>query len=626
MILKLSSNMTRKQKKLLIRILVALTLILGVTLACHFLTLPVWLEFALYLVPYLVIGYDVLKKAGKGILHGRAMDEKFLMAVATIGALALKEFPESVAVMLFYQVGELFESYAVGKSRKNVSDLMDIRPDYANIEKEGELVSVSPDQVPIGGRIVVNPGERVPLDGIVVDGESAVNTSALTGESVPRTLRKGDVVLSGSINETARLRIQTTKGFEESTASKILDLVENASSRKSKSEHFITKFAKIYTPVVCALALALALIPPLVHLALHQPTEWQNWLFRALTCLVVSCPCAIVVSVPLSFFGGIGGASKMGILIKGSNYLETLSQIDTIAFDKTGTVTKGNFEVSRVTGEQTLQWAAYAESASSHPIAQSILRAYGAPIDQTRVESVEELSGLGVQAVIDGHTVLVGNRKLVTNATETAEGTAAYVSVDGLYEGLIEIRDEIKPTAKKALQDLKKAGIRKTVMLTGDKQAVAEKVADELGIDSIYAELLPEGKVEKVEALLKENKVAFVGDGMNDAPVLARADLGIAMGALGSDAAIEAADVVLMDDHPEKIAKAVYIARKCMRIVYTNIIFAIAVKVLCLFVASVGMFGTGSMWIAIFGDVGVLILCILNAIRCLFVEKEGATV
>ena len=629
--------MTRKQKKMLTRILVAVVLV--AVLACleHVFNVALnqWLSLILWLVPYFTVGWDVLWKAVKGISHGRVLDEKFLMAVATIGAIALGEYTEGVAVMLFYQIGELFESYAVGKSRKNIAELMDIRPDYANVEVDGALEQVDPDTLPVGSVIVVQPGEKVPIDGIVVEGTSALNTSALTGESLPRSVEAGSEVVSGSINESGVLKIRTTKVFGQSTASQILELVENASNRKSRSEAFITKFARYYTPVVVGLAVVLAVLPPLFNLVTGNAPEWGNWIYRALTCLVVSCPCAIVVSVPLSFFGGIGGASNAGILIKGSNYMEVLSKIKTVVFDKTGTITRGNFEVvdvhdATMPKELLLEYAALAESASSHPISKSLQRAYGKEIDRTRVTGVEEVSGHGVVATVDGKKVAAGNLKLMEQLGIKCEacssvGTIVYLAVDGAYAGHVVIADELKETAEEAMKELKAAGVNKLVMLTGDRNAVAEMVATGLGIDEVHAELLPADKVAQVERLLSEttdkSMLAFVGDGINDAPVLARADLGIAMGALGSDAAIEAADVVLMDDNPVKISKAIKIARKCLRIVYENIWFAIGVKVLCLLVASIGILGTAAMWLAIFGDVGVLIICILNAIRCLFVKN-----
>lgn len=627
--------MSRKQKKLLIRILIALVLTILLAVVDHAVELNKWIDLVLWLVPYFIVGWDVLWKSLKGISHGRWLDEKFLMGVATVGAFALGEYTEGVAVMLFYQVGELFESYAVGKSRSNIAELMDIRPDYANVEEAGQLVQVDPDTLPVGSVIVVQPGEKVPIDGIVVEGSSSLNTSALTGESLPQSVGVGAEIISGSINETGRLKVQTTKEFGQSTASQILELVENASGRKSKSEHFITKFARYYTPAVVGLALALAILPPVINLILGNDPNWSNWIYRALTCLVVSCPCAIVVSVPLSFFGGIGGASNAGILIKGSNYMESLSKVKTVVFDKTGTVTKGNFEVTDVHDatlpkEQLLEYAALAESASSHPISKSLQRAYGKELDRTRVTEVEEISGHGVTAKVDGKAVAAGNHKLMEKlgidcALCDSIGTIVYLAVEGEYAGHIVIADELKETAEEAMKSLKEAGVTKLVMLTGDRAAVAETVAAGLGIDEVHAELLPSEKVSQVERLLSEtkdkSKLAFVGDGINDAPVLARADIGIAMGGLGSDAAIEAADIVLMDDNPIKISKAIKIARKCLRIVYTNIWFAIAVKILCLVVASIGILGTAAMWLAIFGDVGVLILCILNAIRCLFVKN-----
>lgn len=627
--------MSRKQKKLLIRILIALVLTILLAVVDHAVELNKWIDLVLWLVPYFIVGWDVLWKSLKGISHGRWLDEKFLMGVATVGAFALGEYTEGVAVMLFYQVGELFESYAVGKSRSNIAELMDIRPDYANVEEAGQLVQVDPDTLPVGSIIVVQPGEKVPIDGIVVEGSSSLNTSALTGESLPQSVGVGAEIISGSINETGRLKVRTTKEFGQSTASQILELVENASGRKSKSEHFITKFARYYTPAVVGLALALAILPPIINLILGNDPNWSNWIYRALTCLVVSCPCAIVVSVPLSFFGGIGGASNAGILIKGSNYMESLSKVKTVVFDKTGTVTKGNFEVTDVHDatlpkEQLLEYAALAESASSHPISKSLQRAYGKELDRTRVTEVEEISGHGVTAKVDGKAVAAGNHKLMKKlgidcALCDSIGTIVYLAVEGEYAGHIVIADELKETAEEAMKSLKEAGVTKLVMLTGDRAAVAEKVAAGLGIDEVHAELLPSEKVSQVERLLSEtkdkSKLAFVGDGINDAPVLARADIGIAMGGLGSDAAIEAADIVLMDDNPVKISKAIKIARKCLLIVYTNIWFAIAVKILCLVVASIGILGTAAMWLAIFGDVGVLILCILNAIRCLFVKN-----
>ena len=621
--------MNKKQKKVLIRIIVAATLIVVLSL------MPIegYVKFGLFMIPYLVIGYDILKKAFKGILNKQVFDENFLMAVATIGAIALGDYKEGTAVMLFYQIGELFQSYAVGKSRKNISELMDIRPDYANIEKDGKLEKVDPDEVEIGTVIVVQPGEKIPIDGIVTEGNSTLNTSALTGESLPRQTAVGDEVISGCINMTGVLKIQTTKEFGESTVSKILDLVENSSSKKSKSENFISKFAKYYTPAVCYGALALAILPPLVRmLAMGIAPEWGEWIYRALTFLVISCPCALVISIPLSFFAGIGGASNQGVLVKGSNYLETLAQTKYVVFDKTGTMTQGVFEVSgihhsKMENEKLLEYAALAESSSGHPISKSLQKAYGKPIDRNRVTDVEEISGNGVIAKVDGIAVAAGNAKLMKRlGIEYKEchhvGTVVHMAVDGTYAGHILISDILKPHAKEAIHALKKAGISKTVMLTGDAKNVAEQVAKELGIEDVYSELLPSGKVEKVEELLKKKgekeKLAFVGDGINDAPVLSRADIGIAMGALGSDAAIEAADVVLMDDDPLKIAKAIKIARKCIRIVYENIYFAIGIKIICLIL---GALGIANMWTAIFADVGVMVIAVLNAIRALFVKK-----
>ena len=621
--------MNKKQKKVLIRIIVAAALIVVLSL------MPIegYVKFGLFMIPYLVIGYDILKKAFKGILNKQVFDENFLMAVATIGAIALGDYKEGVSVMLFYQIGELFQSYAVGKSRRNISELMDIRPDYANIEKDGKLEKVDPDEVEIGTVIVVQPGEKIPIDGIVTEGNSTLNTSALTGESLPRQTAVGDEVISGCINMTGVLKIQTTKEFGESTVSKILDLVENSSSKKSKSENFISKFAKYYTPAVCYGALALAILPPLVRmLAMGIAPEWGEWIYRALTFLVISCPCALVISIPLSFFAGIGGASNQGVLVKGSNYLETLAQTKYVVFDKTGTMTQGVFEVSgihhsKMENEKLLEYAALAESSSSHPISKSLQKAYGKPIDRNRVTDVEEISGNGVIAKVDGIAVAAGNAKLMKRlGIEYKEchhvGTVVHMAVDGTYAGHILISDILKPHAKEAIHALKKAGISKTVMLTGDAKNVAEQVAKELGIEEVCSELLPSDKVEKVEELLKKKgekeKLAFVGDGINDAPVLSRADIGIAMGALGSDAAIEAADVVLMDDDPLKIAKAIKIARKCIRIVYENIYFAIGIKIICLIL---GALGIANMWTAIFADVGVMVIAVLNAIRALFVKK-----
>ena len=621
--------MTKKQKKSLTRIIIAAVLMI----IWKFLPVEGGLRFVLYMVPYLVVGYDILRKAFKGILNKQVFDENFLMAVATIGAIALGSYQEGVAVMLFYQIGELFQSYAVGKSRRNISELMDIRPDYANIEKDGELEQVDPDEVEIGTLIVVQPGEKIPIDGVIEEGNSTLNTSALTGESLPREAKAGDEVISGCINMTGLLKIRTTKEFGESTVSKILDLVENSSSKKSRSENFISKFARYYTPAVCYGALALAVLPPLIRmLAMRLSPEWGDWIYRALTFLVISCPCALVISIPLSFFAGIGGASHEGVLVKGSNYLETLSQTKYVVFDKTGTMTQGVFEVSGVhhnamPEEQLLEYAALAECSSSHPISKSLQKAYGKPINRDRVTDIEELSGKGVTAKVDGVTVAAGNAKLMkylgVEYSECHEiGTIVHVAVDGKYAGHILISDKLKPHAKEAIRDLKKAGITKTVMLTGDMKRVADKVAEELGIQEVYSELLPADKVAKVEELLekksKKEKLAFVGDGINDAPVLSRADIGIAMGALGSDAAIEAADIVLMDDDPKKIAKAIKISRKCMRIVYENIYFALGVKAICLIL---GALGIANMWVAIFADVGVMVIAVLNAIRTLFVKN-----
>lgn len=620
--------MNKKQKKMLIRIIIAAVLIVVFSL------LPAegYLRFVLFMIPYLVIGYDILKKAFKGILNKQVFDENFLMAVATVGAILLGDYSEGVAVMLFYQIGELFQSYAVGKSRRNISELMDIRPDYANIEKDGALEQVDPDEVEIGTIIVVQPGEKVPIDGVIIEGTSTLNTSALTGESLPRDAKAGDEVISGCINMTGLLKIRTTKEFGESTVSKILELVENSSSRKSKSENFISKFAKYYTPAVCYGALALALIPPIVLLIMGKPAMWGDWIYRALTFLVISCPCALVISIPLSFFAGIGGASNQGILVKGSNYLETLAQTKYVVFDKTGTMTQGVFEVSgihhnKMPDEKLLEYAALAECSSSHPISKSLQKAYGKPIDRNRVTDIEEISGNGVIAKVDGISVAAGNTKLMNRLGIAYQdchhvGTVVHIAIDGKYAGHILISDIIKPHAKEAIAELKKAGISKTVMLTGDSKRVADQVAEELGIQEVYSELLPADKVSRVEELLNQKsekaKLAFVGDGINDAPVLSRADIGIAMGALGSDAAIEAADIVLMDDDPLKISKAIKIARKCIRIVYENIYFAIGIKILCLIL---GALGIANMWVAIFADVGVMILAVLNAIRTLFVKN-----
>ena len=622
-------NMNKKQKKMLTRIIIAFVLIAVLSV------LPVdgYLEFALYMIPYLVIGYDILIKAFKGIRNKQVFDENFLMAVATIGAILLKDYKEGTAVMLFYQIGELFQSYAVGKSRRNITELMDIRPDYANIENDGKLEKVDPDEVEIGSIIVVQPGEKVPLDGVIVEGTTTLNTSALTGESLPRSAKPGDEIISGCINMTGVLKIRTTKEFDESTVSKILELIEESSSRKSRSENFISKFARYYTPAVCYGALALAVLPPIVNLViLHNPAMWSQWIYRALTFLVISCPCALVISIPLSFFAGIGGASNAGVLVKGSNYLETLSETKYVVFDKTGTLTKGVFEVAGVhhnTMEQSkiLEYAALTESFSSHPISRSLKTAYGKEINQNRVTDVEEISGNGVTAKVDGTPVAVGNVRLMKHiGVEAVEchqvGTVIHVAIDGAYAGHILISDVPKPTSKDAIANLKKNGIKETVMLTGDIDRVAQQVAGELGVDRVYSELLPADKVSKVEELLakksEKEKLAFVGDGINDAPVLSRADIGIAMGAMGSDAAIEAADVVLMDDDPMKIVKAIRIAKKCMRIVYENIYFAIGIKVICLILGAVGI---ANMWVAIFADVGVMVLAVLNAIRTLFVKR-----
>ncbi len=626
--------MNKKQKKMLTRILIAAVMMVVLEL------LPTTgiLRFVLYMIPYLVIGYDILRKAFRGILNRRIFDENFLMVVATLGAIAVGlagtgDYTEAIAVMLFYQIGELFQSYAVGKSRKNISELMDIRPDYANVEQEGELVRVDPDEVAVGTEIIVQPGEKVPIDGIVVEGYSTLNTSALTGESLPREIVEGEEIISGCINMTRVLRVKTTKEFGESTVSKILELVENSTSHKSRSEAFITKFAKYYTPVVCYGALALALLPPLARMLFFGlPADWGTWVYRALTFLVISCPCALVISIPLSFFAGIGGASNAGILIKGSNYLETLAKTKLVVFDKTGTLTKGVFEVngihhSELENQKLLEYAALAESASSHPISKSIRRAYGQELDHSRVRDIEEISGSGVTAVVDGMFVAAGNDKLMKKLNVPyiecrSIGTIVHMAIDGKYAGHIVISDIEKPHAVEAVAELRKTGIERTVMLTGDKQRVAEQVAEHLGIDQVFSEMLPVDKVNKVEEMLakkpENQKLAFVGDGINDAPVLRRADIGIAMGAMGSDVAIEAADIVLMDDEPLKIAKAIRISRKCLRIVHENIVFALGVKILCLIL---GAFGIANMWLAIFADVGVMILAVLNAIRALFVKK-----
>ncbi len=627
--------MNKKQKKMLIRILLSGAMLI----ALQFAPVTGILRFVLYLVSYFIIGYDILLKALKGIRNRQVFDECFLMAVATVGAIALAlyeksgDYTEAIAVMLFYQIGEWFQSYAVGKSRRNISDLMDIRPDYANVERDGKLEKVDPDEVEAGSVIVVQPGEKVPIDGVITEGISSLNTSALTGESLPRDAKPGDEIVSGCINMTGVLKIRTTREFGESTVSKILDLVENASSRKSKSEDFISKFARIYTPAVCYAALALAFLPPLVRLAvLGLSPDWGSWIYRALTFLVISCPCALVISIPLSFFAGIGGASRAGILVKGSNYLETLSQTKIVVFDKTGTLTQGVFEVSgihhsQMEEEKLVEYAALAESASSHPISRSLRRAYGGEIDRSRVTDIQEISGNGVIARVDGQEVAAGNDKLMDRLGISyipchSAGTIIHMAINGAYAGHIVISDVVKPHSKDAIQALKRAGVHKTVMLTGDAKKAADLVAGELGLDEVYSELLPAGKVEKVEALLREKpekaRLAFVGDGINDAPVLGRADIGIAMGAMGSDAAIEAADVVLMDDDPMQIAKAIKISRKCLGIVYQNIAFAIGVKLICL---ALGAVGIASMWLAIFADVGVMILAVLNAIRALFVKN-----
>ena len=627
--------MNKKQKKMLARIIIAAVLLI----VLHFVPITGIPRFICYLAVYLVIGYDIVKKAFKGIKNGQVFDENFLMAIATIGAFALAvyeksgDYNESIAVMLFYQIGELFQSYAVGKSRRNITELMDIRPDYANIENDGKLEKVDPDEVEVGSIIVVQPGEKVPIDGVIVEGNSSLNTSALTGESLPRSAKAGDEIISGCINMTGVLKIKTTKEFDESTVSKILELIEESSSRKSRSENFISKFAHYYTPAVCYGALALAILPPLVNLVLlHDPAMWGQWIYRALTFLVISCPCALVISIPLGFFAGIGGASNAGVLVKGSNYLETLARTKYVVFDKTGTLTKGVFEVvgvhhNTMEEKKILEYAALAESFSSHPISRSLKTAYGKEIDQKRVTDVEEISGNGVTAKVDGISVAVGNTKLMKRiGVEAVEchqvGTVIHVAIDGAYAGHILISDVLKPTSKEAIVNLKKNGIKETVMLTGDIDKVAQQVAGELGVDRVYSELLPADKVSKVEELLakkaEKEKLAFVGDGINDAPVLSRADIGIAMGAMGSDAAIEAADVVLMDDDPMKIVKAIRIAKKCMRIVYENIYFAIGIKVICLILGAVGI---ANMWVAIFADVGVMIIAVLNAIRTLFVKK-----
>lgn len=626
--------MNKKQKKMLVRIIISLILVVvfsGLPIDEHQ-KFGTYLRFGFFMIPYLIIGHDILKKALKGIRNKQVFDENFLMAVATIGAILLGDYTEGTAVMLFYQIGELFQGYAVGKSRRNISELMDIRPDYANVEQDGKLEQVDPDEVEIGTIIVVQPGEKVPIDGVITEGTSTLNTSALTGESLPRNAKVGDEVISGCINMTGLLKIRTTKEFGESTVSKILELVENSSSRKSKSENFISKFAKYYTPAVCYGALALAIIPPIVLLIMGKPAMWGDWIYRALTFLVISCPCALVISIPLSFFAGIGGASNQGVLVKGSNYLETLAQTKYVVFDKTGTMTQGVFEVSGIhhnemADEKLIEYAALAECSSSHPISKSLQKAYGKPIDRNRVTDIEEISGNGVIAKVDGVSIAAGNAKLMKRLGISYQechhvGTVVHMAVDGKYAGHILISDIVKPHAKEAIAELKKAGITKTVMLTGDSKRVADQVAADLGIQEVYSELLPADKVSKVEELLskktEKEKLVFVGDGINDAPVLSRADIGIAMGALGSDAAIEAADIVLMDDDPLKISKAIKIARKCIRIVYENIYFAIGIKVLCLIL---GALGIANMWMAIFADVGVMIIAVLNAIRSLFVKK-----
>ena len=626
--------MNRKQRIMLIRILISTVMVIVLS----FIPVTGLPRFVLYMLSYLIVGYDILRKAVKGIIRGQVFDECFLMATATVGAIALAiyersgDYTEAVAVMLFYQIGELFQSYAVGKSRKNITELMDIRPDYANVEVNGALEKVDPDDVGIGTIIIVQPGEKVPIDGVVIEGDSSLNTSALTGESLPREIHQGDEIISGSINMTGLLKVKTTKEFGDSTVSKILDLVENASSRKSKSEDFISKFARIYTPAVCLSALALAILPPVVSMIMGGSAGWEIWIYRALTFLVISCPCALVISIPLSFFAGIGGASNAGILIKGSNYLETLSKTKIVVFDKTGTLTQGVFEVNAIhhgtiDDERIIEYAALAESASSHPISRSLQKAYGKAIDRSRVSHIEEISGNGVKAIVDGHEIACGNNKLmhllgIEPILCHSIGTIIHVSIDGIYSGHIVISDVVKPHSAEAIQSLRKIGIRKAVMLTGDAKKVAESVAEKLGIDTVYSELLPADKVDKVEELIAsksdDEKLAFVGDGINDAPVLGRADIGIAMGAMGSDAAIEAADVVLMDDDPLKIPKAIKISQKCLRIVYENIVFAIGIKLICL---ALGALGIANIWLAIFADVGVMIIAVLNAIRALYVKN-----
>ena len=626
--------MNRKQRIMFIRILISTAIVIVLS----FIPVTGLPRFVLYMLSYLIVGYDILRKAVKGIIRGQVFDECFLMATATVGAIALAlyersgDYTEAVAVMLFYQIGELFQSYAVGKSRKNITELMDIRPDYANVEVNGTLEKVDPDDVGIGTIIIVQPGEKVPIDGVVIEGDSSLNTSALTGESLPREIHQGDEIISGSINMTGLLKVKTTKEFGDSTVSKILDLVENASSRKSKSEDFISKFARIYTPAVCLSALALAILPPVVSMIMGGSAGWEVWIYRALTFLVISCPCALVISIPLSFFAGIGGASNAGILIKGSNYLETLSKTKIVVFDKTGTLTQGVFEVNAIhhgtiDDERIIEYAALAESASSHPISRSLQKAYGKAIDRSRVSHIEEISGNGVKAIVDGHEIACGNDKLmhllgIEPIMCHSIGTIIHVAIDGIYSGHIVISDVVKPHSAEAIQSLRKIGIRKAVMLTGDAKKVAESVAEKLGIDTVYSELLPADKVDKVEELIAsksdDEKLAFVGDGINDAPVLGRADIGIAMGAMGSDAAIEAADVVLMDDDPLKIPKAIKISQKCLRIVYENIVFAIGIKLICL---ALGALGIANMWLAIFADVGVMIIAVLNAIRALYVKN-----
>lgn len=621
--------MNKKQKKMLIRIIISFILFI----ALRILSLNDFYETILFLITYFIIGYDILKKAIKGILNRQVFDENFLMAIATVGAIALGEYSEGTAVMLFYQIGEWFQSYAVGKSRRNISELMDIRPDYANIEDDsGNIVQVDPDEVEIGSTIIVKPGEKIPIDGKIIEGTSSLNTSALTGESLPQEVTTNDEVISGCINITGLLKIKTTKEFGESTVSKILDMVENASSKKSKSENFISKFARYYTPAVCYSALALALVPPIINLLMGNEASWSVWVYRALTFLVISCPCALVISIPLSFFAGIGGASNSGVLVKGSNYLEALATTKYVVFDKTGTMTQGVFEVSgihhsTIENDQLLEYATLAESYSTHPISKSLQKAYGKPVDKTRIKDVKEISGHGVIAKIDNITVMAGNDKLMKKFNISyvdchSIGTIVHIAIDNKYAGHILISDLIKPTAKQAIQELKNIGIKKTIMLTGDISKVANKVATDLNIDQVYSELLPEDKVTKVEELLNQKsnkeKLAFVGDGINDAPVLSRADIGIAMGALGSDAAIEAADIVLMDDDPLKIAKAIKISKKCLKIVYENIYFAIGIKVICLILGAIGI---ANMWLAIFADVGVMVIAVLNAIRALNVKN-----